>query len=101
MPNGRMRVLGALAIGAACGCGGQSDPSDRMDSAASASLRTVGDDSATAAAVICAAPDLCFRDTARGRSLDYEPAWIVDAHWLLFGAAGDSIELYGTVAGRS
>mgnify|MGYP003576642444 FL=1 len=43
---------------------------------------------------------MCFRDTARGREVDYEPGWVVDARWLVFVAAQDSVELYATVAGR-
>jgi hypothetical protein len=96
-----VRLLGALSIVAVCACERQPEASNRADSEATASQTIVGGETANAAAVSCEAPDLCFRDTARGRSLDHEPGWTVDAHWMVFGAAEDSVELYGTVGGRS
>ena len=36
---------------------------------------------------------LCYRDTARVRDLDHEPGRYVDSRWVIFGTAGDSIEL--------
>lgn len=35
----------------------------------------------------------CYRDTARVRALDDAPGRAVDARWVVFGAAGDSLEL--------
>ena len=35
----------------------------------------------------------CFRDTAYGHSLDYDPGWVVESNWIWFGAAGDSVEI--------
>lgn len=41
----------------------------------------------------CNAGAVCFHDTARVRILDYEPGRSVESRWVVFGAAGDSIEL--------
>jgi hypothetical protein len=34
----------------------------------------------------------CMRDTAYGHTIDYSPGWLVDADWIVFGDAGDTIE---------
>jgi hypothetical protein len=36
----------------------------------------------------------CYRDTAYGHSINYEPGWVVDADWLVFTEGGDSVEMY-------
>lgn len=41
----------------------------------------------------CDSTALCYRDTARVRALDHEPGRAIDARWVIFGAAGDSVEL--------
>lgn len=42
----------------------------------------------------------CFRDTAYGHPIDTEPGYLVDAHWIVFGAARDSFEFSASVQGH-
>jgi hypothetical protein len=87
-----LRNVVVLLLGSVLGCAGK-------DSERAPGVRSAGDSQPAMPsgfakqAGICQDPATpCMRDTAFGRRIDYEPGWLVDARWIVFAEAGDTIQ---------
>ena len=97
-----MMKAGFIAVGlsflSAIACGGEDRGSagTLRDSATSrvSQSATLSREQGIPPACGSSADVVCFRTTATGHNTKEEPGWIIDADWIVFAAAGDSLELF-------
>jgi len=93
-----LAAVGVSLVLSAVACRGEDRRAVGMvqDSASSAvnQTATAGPSRGTPPACDSSAQVLCFRATATGHNTKEEPGWIIEADWIVFGAAGDSVELF-------
>lgn len=98
----RLRTFGFVAGMTSAACIAALACADTNRRPRSAPQRTAVVRSGVAAAAIPSVPELCgsgarvtcIRDTTFAHDVDYDPGILVEAHWIWFGTAGDSVEVY-------